>query len=324
MLETQSQPHRGEPRRRLAVFANAAAGRAGGPLDAALAVFERCGVEYRCHWPANGDALRAGIAAVAATVDAVVVAGGDGTVNAALGALAGGTTPLAVLPLGTANDLARTLGIPFDPADAAAIAVDGSVHRIDLGRVNGRYFCNVAHIGLGVRARNEGLGEGDKRRWRALSYPVALLRTAGRLRSFRLEVEVDGRTERLRALHFAVGNGRYYGGGVPVQAEAGIDDGLLDAYCVPPQGRLGLLRAAWDVWRGGVAGSPVWRAQAQVLTVRTRRHRRILADGEIIAYTPATFEVCPGELPVVIDPGSGDAASAPSIQRLWQGVRNVV
>lgn len=315
MSETPSPLQPGEPRRRLAVFANAAAGRAGGSLDTALAVFERCGVEYHCHWPVNGEALRAGITAVAATVDAVVVAGGDGTVNAALAALAGGDTPLAVLPLGTANDLARTLGIPFDPAGAAAVAVDGPVHRIDLGRVNGRYFCNVAHIGLGVRARSDGLGERHKRRWRALSYPVSLLRMAGRLRSFRLEVGVDGRVEYLRSLHFTVGNGRYYGGGVPVQAEAGIDDGLLDAYSVPPQGRLGLIRAAWDVWRGGVAGSPVWRSQAHVLTVRTRRHRRILADGEIIARTPATFEVCPRELAVVIGPAGGDAASPRSMRR---------
>ena len=288
------------PRRRVSVFANPAAGRTGQALAAAVEVLRSRGVSYRCHWPPTADALRQGIGEAAGRVDAVVVAGGDGTVNAALPALLATGVPLALLPVGTANDLARTLGLPLDARAAAEVAVHGAVRAVDLARVNGRLFCNVAHLGLGVHAHSEGLSPGRKRRWGSLSYAASLARGLRRLKSFDVEVAVDGRRTRLRSLHFSVGNGRFYGGGVPVQAHAAIDDGLLDAYSVPPQGTLGLVRAAWDVWRGGLPGAVVWRATGRELVVRTRRPRRIMADGEYIAWTPATFQVCPGALHAVV------------------------
>ncbi len=301
-----TSPHsRPTATRQAVVFTNAAAGRARDALDEGLAALADAGVAYTCHWPATADELRAGVTRARRDADVVVLAGGDGTVNAALPALMGTGAPLGLLPLGTANDLARSLGLPKEPADAGAVLATGRVRHVDVARVNGHPFVNVAHVGLGVQARDQALNPAAKRRWRALSYPLSLLRMPGRLRPFRVEVVVDGRHARMRALHLAVGNGRYYGGGIPVEVGADVADGLLDAYCVPPHGPVGLVRAAWDVWRGGSPGSPVWRETGRAVEVRTRRRRRIIADGEHVAWTPARFEVIPAALAVVVQRDGG-------------------
>ncbi|MDZ7809546.1 MAG: diacylglycerol kinase family protein [Arhodomonas sp.] len=143
-------------RRQLAVFANPAAGRGRRALDKALAVLEARGVGYRVHAPQTGEGLRQAIRTLAADVEAIVIAGGDGTINQALPALQGSEAVLGILPLGTANDLARSLGIPDDPDAAARVLVEGERTRMDLGCVNGRVFCNVAHIGLGAARPQRG------------------------------------------------------------------------------------------------------------------------------------------------------------------------
>ncbi|MDZ7809547.1 MAG: hypothetical protein U5L11_04525 [Arhodomonas sp.] len=127
-----------------------------------------------------------------------------------------------------------------------------------------------------------------------------MVRAIRRLRPFTVEIMVDELCWQGRALHVSVGNGRFYGGGIPVQTDAAIDDGRLDAYCVPPRRGLGLLGVVRDVARGGLPGSPVWRASGVQATVNTRRHRRIMADGEYIALTPATFHVVPAALQVIV------------------------
>ena len=83
-------------------------------------------------------------------VDLVVIVGGDGTVNAALRGLMETGLPLGILPLGTANDLARTLRIPADPSAAAAVIIGGQMRRIDVDQVNDQFFINVASMGLSV------------------------------------------------------------------------------------------------------------------------------------------------------------------------------
>ncbi|WP_265094641.1 diacylglycerol kinase family protein, partial [Enterobacter hormaechei] len=103
-------------------------------------------------------------------VDAIVVGGGDGSINAVLEGALAARLPLGILPLGTANDLARTLGIPPDPVAAAGIIQAGYLRQIDLGRVNGHLFANVASLGLSVELTRRLTGA-LKRRWGRLGYP---------------------------------------------------------------------------------------------------------------------------------------------------------
>jgi diacylglycerol kinase (ATP) len=247
---------------------------------------------------AGRDDTLAKLRAAHAGFDAVVACGGDGTMNTVANALAGSTTPLGIIPSGTANDLARTLGLPDDPAAAAAIIAAGHTRAIDLGAVNGAYFLNVASIGLSV-ALARGLTPGLKRRWGKLSYAIAALNVLVRARPLRATIDGDDEDARVRTYQIAVGNGRFYGGGMAVEESAAIDDGRLDLYSLELSSlwRLVFMLPAFRAGRHGLYRE-VRAAQGQWFEVRTRRPRHVNADGEIIATTPARFTVHPGALTV--------------------------
>ncbi|MHC5828099.1 MAG: diacylglycerol kinase family protein, partial [Nostoc sp.] len=107
-------------------------------------------------------------------VELVIIGGGDGTLNAAVDALVDTQLPLGILPLGTANDLARTLEIPNSLSEACKIIAYGNLHRIDLGWVNGKHFFNVASLGLSVKI-TERLTKEVKRRWGIFAYAATAL-----------------------------------------------------------------------------------------------------------------------------------------------------
>lgn len=234
-------------------------------------------------------------------VDLVIVGGGDGTINAALGGLIVAGLPLGILPLGTANDLARTLGLPVDPAAAAAVIVAGHMRRIDLGQVNDQLFANVASMGLSVELTRQ-LTTQVKRRWGKIGYLVATLKALGRARAFVAEVTAGEKTTRVRSLQVAVGNGVYYGGGMAVYDAASIDDQCLDFYSLEPRHlwRLPLILHAFR--RGRNRDLPGVRAfcSSGPIVIRTRPSLPINTDGEITAATPACFQLLPRALAVFV------------------------
>lgn len=184
----------------------------------------------------GSDPAQAVKRAVSEGHDLVVVGGGDGTVASAAGLVAGTDVVLGVLPLGTANDLARTLEIPRDLSRAFAALAEGKVVDIDLGRANGRPFLNVASAGLSV-AVTQALSPRLKRLIGPLAYGVATLRSYAKHKPFHARLEFpEGDHEPVELenlLQVAVGNGRYYGGGNAVSPTAGIDDHTLDIYADP-------------------------------------------------------------------------------------------
>ena len=224
--------------------------------------------------------------------DLIVLGGGDGTINRALGGLLEAQRPLGILPLGTANDLARTLALPSDPVAACEVILSGHIQRIDVGRVNDRPFLNVASVGLAVDVTRR-LSQGAKSRWGVLAYLWAAIAALLRGHSFAVEICCDDERLRTRTWQVAVGNGRNYGGGLTIHQEARIDDGLLDLYSVEVQRGWHILLLIPALWRG---------ALDPVHTVRTlrgtrfeirplRRPRSITADGELVGQTPAIFEL---------------------------------
>jgi diacylglycerol kinase (ATP) len=148
-------------------------------------------------------------------VELVIVGGGDGTLNAAIGGLVDARLPLGILPLGTANDLARTLGIPTALADACDVIARGKPYPIDLGWVNGKYFFNVASLGLSVRI-TEQLNKDVKRKWGVLAYAIAALQVLVRSVPFSAEIRTKDESLKVKTVQIAIGNGRYYGGGMTV------------------------------------------------------------------------------------------------------------
>ena len=233
-------------------------------------------------------------------VDLVIVGGGDGTLNAAVDALVETGLPLGILPLGTANDLARTLEIPNSLPEACEIIARGQLRRIDLGWVNGKHFFNVASLGLSVQITKK-LTKEVKRRWGVFAYAITALQVILQIRPFRAEIRINGKSIKVKTIQIAVGNGRYYGGGMAVVHDATIDDQRLDLYSLE-------LRHWWQIiallpaMRGGRHTN--WRGvralSGQTIQVYTRKPRPINTDGEITTYTPAEFRVIPQAIAVLV------------------------
>lgn len=231
------------------------------------------------------------IEAHAAGAGAVVVVGGDGSVNATAPALVKTGLPLGIVPAGTANDLARTLGLPEDLDAAAAVITAGHRRRIDLGDVNGHLFFNVASLGLSAELARQ-LTRETKRRFGRLGYALAAAKVLIRARPFRALIVSSEGAARVKTLQIAVGNGRYYGGGMAVQHNAEIDDAHLDLYSLET-GRVWKLLAMLHAFRKGRHG--LWRevraTRDRSFEIRTRKPRPINADGELVTFTPAQFSV---------------------------------
>ncbi|WP_404431922.1 diacylglycerol kinase [Microbacterium lacus] len=254
--------------------------------------------------------------AVRLGTDAVVVAGGDGTVNLAIQEVAGTGIPLGVIPAGTGNDLAATVGLKeLDIASAAEAIAAGETRTIDLARVTRsdgttRYFGTALASGFDSKVNDRA----NAMRWPrgGSRYNIAILIEFLTLKGIPYEVELelaDGTRERIaRDLVMAtVGNGRTYGGGIPICPDADPADGLLDVTIVRPAGRLHLLRLLPRVYRGTHTTVP------EVSTYRVRSARlsssgvTAYADGDPIGTLPLTVDVVPSALRVFapLTPKSG-------------------
>ena len=301
--ETDPAPTPRAGARRLLLVVNPGARNGAAPVDAALDVLRAQGIEIVQQACTPGltmaDAIRAHDPA---HLGGVVVGGGDGTMNAAAPALLETGLPLGILPLGTANDLARTLGIAADPIAAAQVIAAGRLRPIDLGEVNGRPFFNVASIGFSADLART-LRADFKRRWGRLGYAIAAIQLFRHARPFRVEIDLDGASHRMRAIQVSVGNGRHYGGGMTVHRDAEPDDGILDTYAIELR-RWWRIVALLPALRSGTYDSwpDVRGFHSADCTVHTRRPRAVNADGEIVTETPARFRVLPLAIRVFAPP----------------------
>ena len=230
----------------------------------------------------------------------MVVAGGDGTINAAASGIIATGLPLGVLPLGTANDFARSIDLPRDVEAAARIIADGFTHKVDVGQVNGHFFCNVASVGLAADlAKN--LTTDRKRRFGRLSYAMTAGNVLLRATPFHATLMIADRRITVRTLQIAVGNGRFYGGGNVVAPHAQIDAGSLDLYSLEfaQVWRMALMIPSFQSGGHG-AMREVRTARGARFEVSTRHPRPVNADGELVTQTPATFTQMPTALTVFV------------------------
>ena len=236
--------------------------------------------------------------------ETLILGGGDGSVSSVVDFLAHRHVTLGLLPLGTANDFARTLGIPSEVGDACDTIANGKVVDVDLGLAGDNYFVNVASVGLGVGA-TQALTPWVKKSVGPLAYPVAAVRAFLRHEPFSARlVFPDGDHEPVeheRLLQVAVGNGRFYGGGMVVAPGSGIDDKRLDVYAIT----LGRHRDLFGVARYLKSGDFIRNESvSQYRTARVRLETEpalaVNIDGELVARTPQNFSVADNALKVIV------------------------
>jgi diacylglycerol kinase (ATP) len=287
----------------LLVNPTAGKGRAGRLATAATAALRAAGLSVAVLVGRDPDeAAELARAAVGGGVDALVALGGDGMVHLALQVVAGTPTPLGILPAGTGNDLAATLGIPARVPAAvrlltATLAADPAGRPIDAVRVGPRWYGCVLGAGfdslVNDRANRMAWPRGRMR------YNLAILAELRVFRPLPFVVDLDGERLTTDAMLVAVGNGRSYGAGMRITPAALVDDGLLDVAVLGRISTFGFLRTFPKVYRGTHVRHPaVTMRRARTVTIDSPGVNAY-ADGEYLAPLPVTCECVPGAVRVL-------------------------
>lgn len=233
--------------------------------------------------------------------DLVILGGGDGSVSSVVDVLAHRDVPLALLPLGTANDFARTMHIPTDLDAACQTIADGHIVDVDLGLCGDNYYVNRASVGLGAEVAQQ-MSHRIKRYFGPLAYPVATAKAFFKHDAFpaRLSFPEDDKEplEYESLLQISVANGRYFGGGQLAAGDSGIDDDALDVTVVHNSGVAGLVGMARDV-RSGRTSSKIEHLRVKAVQIDTDQEMPINIDGEVVSSTPRHFKVARNALHVV-------------------------
>lgn len=246
--------------------------------------------------------------------DLLIAAGGDGTVNAAAQGLIGrpDAPPLGILPLGTGNDLCRTLAIPPDPLEAIRVVVpEGAflptLRTIDVIELRTatqrRYVVNMATGGNSSRVL-EHSGEEVKDRWGAFAYLRGAVDVVTEPTVYRITLQADGRaSESFRAFNVIIGNGRSSGGGLRVAPYADPEDGLLDAVVMLEGTPMELAAAVGQLLLGdGLSHERIVYRQTPRVRIESDPPLPFTVDGDVVTEEPATFTVRPRALEVVVGP----------------------
>jgi len=238
--------------------------------------------------------------------DPIISVGGDGTTHEVVNGILRGRPEhppaLGVVPLGTANDFARAIAMPHDPRAIAEVVLRGTVRRIDLGRVNDRYFVTIS--GVGFDAEVAALVNRWPRWVRGSSlYLAGILKTLGTFRPVEAHLTIDGSEQTQRILLLAAGNSSWYGGGMYMCPHARIDDGELAIVFAKDLTTLETLMVLPRVFSGTHLSHPkVVHMNARHVQVTSATPIAIHADGESVGQVPATFQIVPSALEVLVPP----------------------
>lgn len=227
--------------------------------------------------------------------DALVVAGGDGTVQAAAREVLGKDIVLGILPFGRFMNIAKGLGIPMDAVEAARIIAAGHVRRADVGEVNGQVFFETAGIGLDAHVFGAARAA-ERGRWRRAWDRLARWAT---MRTHRIRITGARGEIASRAMQVLVLNSPYYAWSFPI-AGGSMHDGLLEVAVFPRMGRIELIRSLVTLWREGHHEQPPTVLREREVRIEASAPIAIHADGRPAGTLPATFRCRAGELAVYV------------------------
>jgi YegS/Rv2252/BmrU family lipid kinase len=294
--------------RRAVLVVNARARRGREHYDGARARLLAAGFTLLGSYPVDrpGELEQSLAAALELGPDLLVAGGGDGTISAAARLLAHRDVALGLLPLGTTNNFARTVGVPLSLDEAVATLVDGKVIDVDLGLAGDLPFTN--HVGVGLSADVMIKAPGAlKRVTGRLAYPLTALGLLTRHRPLRVTVRAAGREHEFRTHQLYVANGGFHAGR-PITADADADDRLLVAYPVGGPTRRGLVR---ETARNAASGHRRTYGDEPFLAVgelwlETDRPARVEVDGEPGGRTPMRIGLAANALRLMAPAGTPD------------------
>jgi diacylglycerol kinase (ATP) len=257
-------------------------------------------------------AMGALVSAAVARGDVVVSVGGDGMLSSLAGLVSAAGGTLGVVPAGRGNDFARMLGLPSEPADVAAVLLEGEPHTVDLVGLTlpGAAQRLVAgSVYSGVDARAGEIVDRSHRLPRRAQYPYAALRALATYSPARFIVSVDGEERRYAAASVVVANSAYYGSGMKIAPAATVADGVLDIVVIEAASKLALMRSLPKVYDGAHVELPnvtVLTGKRVELQAESSRPVPVGGDGEPLGRLPglrdepAVVEVQPGALAVLV------------------------
>lgn len=299
-METISPPARNLPREAVLIV-NVHSRRGEALFKDAKAMLEEAGLRLiAAHAVKEPERLQETVrGAVADGAPMVIVGGGDGSLSGTVDELVGKDCVFGVLPLGTANSFARTLGIPLDLEGAVAAISGGRRRRIDLGIIDRDYFVNAASLGLSPRI-GETVPHRLKRYLGRAGYLLWAIKCSIGFRAFRLTLEDGVKRRNMWATEVRILNGPYHGG-VELSDQADVDTGDIVIQAVVGRSHA---RLAWDWYakffklRDRDAQTEEFRGKA--FRIETRPPQRISIDGEVLASTPVTVQVAAGAVEVAV------------------------
>lgn len=261
-----------------------------------------------CSTDHEGHAEELARQAVEEGAELVVAAGGDGTLNEVVNGLSPGfdRARLGLLPLGTGNDFARSIGVPADVEGAMAVLREGRVRRIDVGRATvggkSRCFLNMAVGGFsGVVSEK---ASDAKELWGPLAYMRGALDALPELQAFETSIVLNG-AERLRVATYnvVISNGRYVAAGIPVAPQAEVDDGLFEVMIAPATTIPNLALLVPQVLLGQHLNSDLLLfRRATRIEIESDPPMAFNVDGELLGEESSVFEVQPRALEMIVGP----------------------
>lgn len=252
-------------------------------------------VDPRVTWE-KGDGIRFAREGAERGVDAVVAVGGDGTINEVVNGLDGSDVPLGIIPLGTANDFAKQVGIPEDVDHAMDVVLQRPCRTIDTADLNGRRFLNVSTGGVAAEATAETPTEA-KEQLGPLAYAITGVRKLADLQPRRARITAPDLDLDCEFLIFAVGNARCTGGGTRITPRALVTDGLIDLCIVEAMPRADFAKLLMRIKKGDHLGETRVRYhQVPSVTIAADGPVTVNVDGESSEATTLTYRARPRDL----------------------------
>lgn len=273
-------------------------------LSEVLQHLEQGGLETSCHATVGeGDATLAAVEAIERGFDVIIAAGGDGTLNEVISGMAEREyrPKLGILPVGTTNDFARALGIPRDLKKACDLICRQFSVPIDVGKVNKRYFINIAGGGSLTELTYE-VPSRLKTMIGQLAYYMKGLEKLPRFRPIELTIKSDELTMTEECMLFLVTNSNSVGGFEKLAPQASMQDGLFDVIILKKCNLAEFVRLVTLATRGEHLNDPnVIHFQTQYIEITSPDYTQLNLDGEFGGTLPCKFSILPSHIDIIVD-----------------------